>query len=97
MPHRHASTALYCQAKHPDPHKRFALCYSLLGYFPAVRYEFVATADRAPDTPVPEDRPLVWVRCPRNNCRCWNSFRVLPPAEELEDDADVRRLHIVEP
>jgi hypothetical protein len=85
MPHRLPATPLYCHADHPDPQKRGATCYSLLGYFPALNYEFVTDDERAPELPGPEDRQLVWLPCPRKNCRRWNAFRILPPA----DDADV--------
>ena len=65
-------TRLTCRAPHPDPKKKGQPCGSILGDVQG-SYEFVTYADKAPHQP----DGSTWLRCPRDNCRRWNKWKLL--------------------
>jgi hypothetical protein len=63
---------------------RRTVCNALLAVIPG-RFQYLGTADRAPDPGTPRTDPCeTWLPCPNHKCGAWNRFRLLPVEASVE-------------
>ena len=80
-------TRLTCRAPHADPKKKGQPCGSILGDVPG-SYEYVTNAEKAPHEP----DGFTWLRCPRDNCRRWNKWKLVVTTPTVPEGSIEERL-----